>query len=348
MSNFHIIFLLFFLIVQNTFADANATTVQESSYIDNSHQFISEQVLDLSKVIDTTVHDWVLYFDNNTTDANGEEMSMDVFFKNEKYIDDTDKAFVRLGLNSNFQSKANEDYTYALKAHIPLSRSKTKLNLFVKSSFNDHDDKEINNIANNPNDDNAKTEIGVNLFSSKFYNITPKYSAGIRSFDPFARARYKMAFEFDEWDIELSQFFKYSVEDEFSEGTKLYFDTKYEDSGLFRILLHRETRDVNTGMDYGLGLHYYLASMKNTAIRFSQNFTGNTKYTYIDDSVVPNIKKKHADINNYTTSVSLRQNILKEWIYYEVTPAVNFHKQYDYDVNYSLNFLLEFYFGRHK
>lgn len=345
MSIFRTTLLLYFLLISHAIADTDSTSQEENSYIDGTHEYISEKVLDLSKGIDTTVNDWFKSEEDDSADTLEEVDSMDEFFINEKYIDDTDKAFIRLGLNSNFQSKTEEDYTYNLRARLPLSRTKKRLKLFVQTTFSDDDDREVNSIANNPNNKNAKTEVGLSLFAPQNYGIKSRYDAGIRSLDPFVRARYRVDFEAGEWDIDMSQFFKYSVDDKFSEGTRLYFDTKFEESKLFRILLHRDTSDSSAGMSYGIGFHYYIPKGQDAAVRLSQTFTGNTKYTYIDENA---ISHRHSEINNYTTSIGWRENVLKEWIYYEVTPAVNFHKQYDYDVNYSLNFSLEFYFGRHK
>ena len=344
-------FLLFLILFSsNAICDTN-TSLNKNTYIDNTHTTISKQMHKFSAFIDSTLYDWIENIEDTTNDIENKEMSMDVFFKNEKYIDYTDDAFVRLRLNSYFQSKGDNDYTYALKAHLPLSRSKKKLNLFVKSTFKDDDetDKEVYNLSNNPNDKNPSTEVGINYFSASTYNVKPKFSAGIRRLDPFVRARFKMKFEAGKWNIELSQLFKYTLEDKFSEKTKLYFDRKLEDLKLFRIVLHRDTADEDIGMDYGIGFHYYISRKKKSAIRISQTFNGNTEYRYkVGDSTDLTKTKKYQGINNYTTSLSWRENILKDWIFYEVTPSANFYKNHALKENYSLSFLLEFYFGDYK
>lgn len=332
----YIFFLLIYTASLYAISDTNTSTSEERSYVDTTHDFISQKILSLSKTIDSSIYGFINTSENNTT----KDISMDDFFKNEKYIDDTDDAFIQLRLNSYFPVYGANDYKYALKAHIPLSRTKNKLNLFIQNKV-ENDNEEINNI----NPTSSKTEVGINLFSTKMYNIKPKYSVGIRSFDPFVRARYSFEQKYNMWDIYISQIFKYSIDDKFSENTNLYFDTKPEEKNLFRVAFHRSTDSQSSGMNYGVGFHYYLSTEAKTAIRVSQTFTGNTNYTYTN--LDTNTTKRYAGINSYTTSISLRKNVWKEWIFYQITPSASFYKYHEYKENYSLNFMLEFYFGRY-
>jgi len=332
-------FLLFFAFLLHIYAQAPLTS--QSSYIDETHETISKSVVDYSKKIDTIIYNWTTsddYYDYNETTK--KTSSVDKFFKNEKYIDKTEDSFVQIKLKSQINSHDKNKIDYDIKAHIPLSRSKKKFNLFIENSLDDGSNK------NNLNEiENSKTEIGVNFFSNKFYNIKPKYSVGIRSFDPFVRARYSFEKEYNDWDVELSQIFKLSIKDEFSERTSFYFDKKIKENNLFRVYLHRETESEADGMDYTLGLSYYIHTKENTAIRVSQSFFGNTKYKYLTDN---NTYKEYSGINSYTTSVSLRKNVWKKWIYYQISPSATFYNHNTKKENYSLDFFLEFYFGRQQ
>ena len=40
-----------------------------------------------------------------------------------------------------------------------------------------------------------------------------------------------------------------------------------------------------------------------------------------------------------------RENIWKEWLFYELGPGVNYHKRYDYRPNYNISFGIDMFFG---
>ncbi len=329
--------------------DNNLIKKDESSIIDDAHKNTSEYITNISKFIDTKLSG--IFIDaNESCDASTNNCSLlkqeidsiDDFQKNEKYIDDTDKSFVRLRLNSRMQSIGNNENSINLRAHLALKKSKQRFKFFIESMKND------NFSANNPNsltDEESSTRIGLSYFSPEYYTIESKYSIGIKSLDPYLKARYKKNFQLQDWIIEPNQSFEYDInDDKFEEDTYVYFDTKIDDSKFFRILLSRGTESRVDGMDYGAALTYTYSPKKNTSIGLSQSFSGNTDYTYVEnDNTI-----KYSGINTYTTQINLRQNIWKKWFYYEIIPGVSFQKTNDYKENYHITFLTDFYFGYYK
>jgi len=197
-------------------------------------------------------------------------------------------------------------------------------------------------------EDRLVPDIGVHYFAAETYGVESRYSLGFGGIHPFISARYNIPIKTNEWQINPVQLFKYSTKDEFEEETNIYFDKQLEELSLFRIQLHRKTQSKIDGMDYGLLLQYYWNPKKDTGLRLSQSFLGNTKYQYIvDGSVEPAHTETYSGVNNYVTSFSWRENIWRKWFYYEVRPGVNFEKQYDYEPNYTIRLFLDFYFGQH-
>ena len=335
-------------------AENNVTTQNESNYIDETHATLSKQVLEWSDEIDATICDWVGDDETNTTtvEANVSDTiledkvrTVDSFFQNNKYLDETDDAYIRVRVDSFFQSKASNDLNFRVRVQLPLSESKKRLKVFVDALTLDNaqnilkDDKEENSLA---------PDIGINYFAPERYGIESKYSLGFSGLNPFVKARYNIPFTFNEWLIDPIQLFKYSTDDEFEEETNIYFDKQVEESSLFRIQLHRKTQTKIDGMDYGLSFQYYWSPKKDTGLRLSQSFLGNTKHPYIlDKDIEPQQTKTYGGISNYITSFSWRENIWRKWFYYQVQPSVNFDKQYDYEPNYSIRLFVDFYFGQY-
>ncbi|WP_434636283.1 hypothetical protein MLC35_06725 [Sulfurimonas sp. NW7] len=292
-----------------------------SSYLDTAHKIISDKVTGYSDTLDQTI--------SKLFTGKKAQNSYDDFFKNEKYFNETEKSFVSVNLNTQFQSKYKEKSTLNINANIALKRTNQKLNLFI-SGINEN-----KNII----DKNAATELGLNYFRSDSYEIQSRYSIGIRGFYPFVRARYYKVFIAKNWKIEPMQIFEYSSKESFTERTFIYFDNTLTDRSLLRLTLHRETKTKVKGMDYDISAQYYWNFNKKNILSISEIFSGNTEYTTEQSS------KKYSGINNYATVLTFRKNIWKKWFFYQISPSVNFHKENSYKANYAIAFLINLYFG---
>ena len=344
---------LYLLFVVDVSADTNSTAQPFQDYIDEKQKIISQKVIKLFKSIDEGIGSWFISSDNNISCEEKEkrlnsgffkekENSIDEFFKSDKYIDETEKNFLRIRLGSLLQSKDSTSFDYKIRARIPLSRTKKNFNLFIDSIKQDYSDDTITD------DDTEKTpEIGVNYFSPEYHKIKSKYSIGTRGLNPYIRARYSMVFEAGNWKIEPTQQFKYSIKYEGQEETNIYFDRALKEFSLFRFALHRKTQAHMDGFDYRVDFFYYYTPKKTTGLSLRQSFWGNSKYRYtIDNSTDPvTLSEPYSGISNYQTTVSWRQSIWRKWFAYEVQPAISFHRQYNYEPNYMLRLNLDFYFG---
>jgi hypothetical protein len=306
------------------------------NYVDEQQKTLSDKVVNTFDSVDRGISSFfggldedIIYEKEILT-----ENSIDKFFKNDKYLDETTRSFVRVRLGTLLQSKASTIYKYKISARIPLNRTKRTFQLFI-------DDIEKNYVDNTINDDEESDtpQIGVNYFAPEYYDIKSKYSIGVRGFSAFVKARYSKAFKVGEWIIEPTQQFKYSTKYDFKEETNLYFDKNLDNNSLFRASLYRRTKDNYTGMDYRVAFTYYNTPKEKRGLSLTQYFWGNTKYTCL---VKPD---KYSGISDYVTTFNWRQNIWRDWISYEVQPALSFHRQYDYEPNYMLRLNLDFYFG---
>lgn len=313
-------------------------------YIDKKQKIFSDNVVDFFSSVDETLSDWMnepkepLSCDALEKKLNEDFLkageSADLFFKSEKYMDETQKGFLRIRLGSLFQTKESADFNYKVRAHIPLSRTKRDFQLYI-------DDVEQNYFDNGDlrKKEQSKNEAGVRYFAPVYKDIKSHYSIGMSSLTGYARARYSTDFALGSWRVEPTQQFKYSLKSDWSEETNIYFDKALEENSLFRTTLHRKTQSHVDGFDYALALSYYLTLSKTKGFSYTQQFWGNSKYS-CDEHPEP-----YNGISNYSGFFSWRQNIFRKWIAYEVQPGVSFHRQYDYEPNYAVYFYVDFYFG---
>lgn len=343
--------LFFILSLSFTYADISATTSTESGYIDETHKNVSNKILEWSEALDNKLSGW-MGNDSNITTATEREQSLrppntrvksvDSFFQNQKYLDETEQTFVSLRFDSEFSSLESDHFRVKLGGQVALSKSKKRFKFFIDNATLDN----VENILED--DESTSPELGFHYFAPEKYGIESKYSLGLRGIDPFVRARYYMTFETGRWYIEPSQIFRYSVDDKFEEDTTIYFDRHFENLSLFRFVMHRGTQETKNGMDYDFTLQYYWSPVENIGLRASQSFIGNTKYPYInDETTVPTQTENYGGIYDYVSSFSFRHNIWRKWFFYEVRPGVSFHKVHEYEPNYTLRVFLDFHFGKY-
>ncbi len=337
------LFNVFLLTIVLLSADSNTENNETSSYIDDTHKAVSHNILETSKYIDDTITNLLTDSYNEEDNSIFSELNKDVekidlFYKNEKFMDSTDKSFVRIRASSVTQSIENNKNDFSIKARLSLYKTKRNIRLFIENDDEDYQ-KNIDGISS----DSSKMNVGISYLTPNYYGIDSKYSAGISGFYPYLSARYKIKYEIDRWLIEPIQSFRYSFKNEiFEEKTNIYFDTKLDNLKFFRIRLSRGTNSDSDGMYYSTSFTYAHPLTKKRSLSITQSFSGNTRYEYIDDNDQTVL---YRGISTYSTNLGWRQSIWKKWFFYEIGPGVDFSRHNDYKVNYKIYFLTDFYFG---
>lgn len=313
---------------------------EHNTSIDVIHNFLSEKVVVWSSKLDTSISQWL--GDSNNTSCvaprinenlglNHDIKNIDTFFQNNKYLNDTRDIYIRLRLNSDFHSRKSNKNKIKFSAQIPFDKCKQQLKLFFQ-------DPSLNNGIKST--DSSNNGIGIRYNRKEDYGFDSSYSIGFSEHSPYLRARYTFPLETNGWKIEPIQTFKYSHKHYFEEESNIYFDKYYNHNTLFRIQLHKKSASNLLGTNYGITFQHYLNLGKDAGVEFTQSFFGNTHYNHLYSS-----DKDYHHINNYVTSFSWRENIWRKWLYYEIRPTLNFHKDNAYKPSYALQFTLDFYFG---
>lgn len=310
-------------------------------YIDEKHKTFSNYVVKVFESVDTGLSGWVKEDDDEKA-CIGDECNNDIdeFFKDEKFLEESEKSFLRIRLGSTLQSKDSADFDYKIRAQIPLKRTKRNFQLFIEDIEKSGSPETAAPLplesTENPK---GSTAVGVSYFAPVYKNIKSKYSIGISSFTPYAKARFSKDFKKGGWLIQPTQQFKYSIKSEWTEETNLYIDKTLTLNSLLRTTLHRKTQSHVNGFDYALSFTYYNTVSQKKGFSFTQQFWGNSRYA-CDVSPEP-----YNGISNYSSFFSWKQNIFRKWISFELSPGVSFHRRYEYEPNYVLGLNFDFYFG---
>ena len=336
-SIIHVYILIFLLssLCFNTSLKAEHNTSADSLY-----KSVSTYVIDSADYLDEKVSRWLGNDDVNNTCLPEpitniyQSNDTDIFFQNNKYLNETRDIYVRLRMDNHYYSRESNKIKFKLSARLPFDRCKKQFQLFFQDE-NTYAD-EVKST------DTSDGGVGIRYYEKERYGINSSYSIGLRSQSPYIRARYSFPWKYHSWKIEPVHMFKYSDKYYLEQETNIYFDKSINKEDLFRVQLHREEGSKQEGIDYGLIFEYYLHAGKNSGLRLRQSFFGNTHY----NDVYKNDKNYHG-INNYVTSVSWRENIWRDWLYYEVRPSINHHKDYNYKPSYEIRFFMDIYFGKY-
>jgi len=326
-------FISFLIIFISLLYSKNTTTPVNKNFIDILHNKISKKINKISTNTDNFIAEKL------QTSAKVKSNKVDNFFKDDKYIEETNKSFIRISTNYAYNSLGSDDFNANIHAKIDLRKSSKNLKLFISDLNSDNTDTLFNKSHYKEN----SAAIGVSLTQkiNRFMDI--KYSLGIRSLYPFAKARFSYKKQIGKFEIEPVQNFSYSTKDDFKEDTRLYIDNQISNDFLFRTELGRGSKSKYSGMDYDATFHLFWTPKTRAGLVFTQAFYGNTHYEYTANEVTGETKR-FKGINNYVTQVSYRQNIYKKWIFYQLTPGVNFAKSNNYKANYSIHLKLDFLF----
>ena len=330
---------LFILVLFSSTSMATEDEKTEYTYVDELHKNISHTIVDWANKLDSNISNWLGDPEKNAVCEVETDITMpdtvdtvDAFFQNDRYLNETRDTYVRLRIRNDFYSRESNRMNVRVSARLPFDKCKKQWNIFLEdASTNNNEIKET---------DTSSGGVGVSFFKEGKFGVKRKYSVGLQGGAPYARARYSLPMKFAGWEIEPVQTFKYSTKYYFEEETNIYFDKFFDKNNLFRIQLNRETASTERGTGYGLTLQYYWNLEKNGKFEFTQSFFGNTYYNDFYE-----LDENYSGINNYVTSVSWRQNIWRDWFYYEIKPSINYHRDYNYEPSYFIRFNFDFYFG---
>jgi len=324
--------------------------------VDDTHHTISQTLFEWADILDENISRWMgndkakqaLIIPDRTPSKPTEKKSMnniDLFFQNDKYLNETDNTYIRFRIDPSIQSRESNNFNLRLSAQLPFQKSRQSVKFFIEDTTID----DARNLLNNDTQDKENVpDIGIHYFAPESYGIESKYSLGLRGVHPYISARYNIPLHYHMWLIDPVQLFTYSTKYKFEEETNIYFDRELDSSSLLRIQLHRKTQTDEAGMDYGMAIQYYWSPGEKYGLKLSQSFWGNTKYSCDEEeTTIQANRTTYGGINNYVTTISWRENLWRDWFFYEIMPSVNFHRKYDYKANYSVRFFIDFYFSQY-
>ena len=318
----------------------------EMFWVDRVHADLSNWVVGTSDSLDSKLMEWfgeegATQKENQLEKVKAERIRNDRFFQTRRYLEDSPDAYIRFRIDTTFYHIEPDDYRLRVRAHIPFSRLRKRLRIFVE----DFNNRNYRNTFSDVREGESAPSVGVNYFAPIFHDIVSKYSLGFSGIHPYVRARYLYQTVWGHWAFEPAQTFTWSERDGWSEETEFYLDRSLGASQILRFYLARGTQADEPGMSYNIGSSVEWLVSKRSGWRVGVSASGSTDYRYtLEDSTR---ELRYTGIYSYSMTAAYRRSVWRPWLLLEVQPIVNWQKRYDFRTDYGVRFLFDIFVGKY-
>lgn len=229
----------------------------------------------------------------------------DSFFADERVTEDA-RAGTRVRWYNDFilEEAGNLKYQSKLSASVHLPKITHKLKLVFES---DYEDEALADFS-----DNEKQQSSLGLR----YDIRAKERSSFNikvTLRPSIEARYRYTYPFTDQTLARLTQKIYQKKEITGEVSQFDLDHAFTEKYLLRWANFARLESATSGFEIGTGLTFYHYISKKQALNYKANIIAQESSSYY-------ISHKHL-------SVTYRHNILKKWLFYELTPEINWDKE---------------------
>ena len=254
-------------------------------------------------------------------------------------LKDTNKSYVRVYFDFDGSKNDSIGIKPKIRFSLDLPIAKKKLRLVVES---DPDESiQERNLAQLPSTVQSESE---GLYASFRYLFDSEkwqrlsFDWGVKARlppDPFARSRAVRRWELsDYWDMHYSQEVFWFESKGLGSYTQFDFDRYFDsnDDFFLRVTNVLDWNERREQFDLLEQLSLYQDVSDKRAVQYAVGFTGLNR-------------ESHSVITNFFTRATYRRRLYKDWLFYELTPGVEFPRDEDFKANPFISLRLEILFS---
>ena len=264
-------------------------------------------------------------------------LSLDEFFSEDKVFYRSSGTYLRI--RADFIRDENGDYKSAgdirLKLRLPNTKKKLKLTFESDADERQDDDKtqEIETQANSVENKEYFTGLQLTLGDEHGWQLKP--SLGLRlssSIEPYIRLRARRRFLFKKWSIYWAETAYWFDSTGTGLDSLLEFNRKITNRDLFRIGTTARWTNENDYTELGQTFTMFHTFSKRRALSYYIGAYG--------------INEPTTHETHYLAGLTYRQNIHKDYLFFEIIPQYKYQKINNFESEFSLLFRLEMIFRK--
>lgn len=258
---------------------------------------------------------------------------------NDEFLDRTNHSYIRLRGGYAYNYRGKNGYIYSITARVMIPRTQKRFDLVIGDETKNSADLSLEGTEE---ERNTSIALGVNNVLTMLYPVENKILVGFSGVtNPYAKIAFNYEALLGTWLVVPHQVFKYSAEAEFEEWTNLDFRHKLAKNIMFSTLFQRSTESSTDGMEYFM----------QPSVSFSMGWYGNiTPYL----GIYGRTKEQPEDedgyspkrgLYRYAAGINWSRKGPRKYIVYRLQPILSYDDKYEFQPNYYVKALLEFYFG---
>jgi hypothetical protein len=255
----------------------------------------------------------------------------DRFFSDERLEEEVRGSRIRLRGGFELRRGPDVDLFEDIDAKIALPRTEQRFQLLLgRVGVRDQEDDEL--LADRERESEYLTGLRVLLRENTWLRLQADGGSKFRPVpDPFTRLRARLLYELDPWAFRLTETGFWFTRDGYGQTTRVDVDRELGERFFARATGEATVSETSDGIEWAQRLSFQRVLSRRRAIAFDVEMFGPTKpATYVDE---------------YETSVRYRQRIWREWLFYELEPALVFPRERGYQLRPELTFRLEIVLG---
>jgi hypothetical protein len=282
------------------------------SVLDSPHKYVSEYI------------EWLV-------------TGVDKFFANEALYKYSTDSYVQLsGEALHEEMIAKTSYKARLRARVDLPRTKKKLKLLIDTDPTEKQDPISRSVDQTPTGTTQNSDVYASVQRErerKGWLIRP--SVGVKlnlPLEPFAKLQFTNLYPYQYWQLRLNENLYWFDDTGFGSDSTFDFDLPVGDGNLFRATSFARWTEETNYFALSQTFAFYQTLSPTRKISYQIGAYGQTQPTWY--------------MTQYLAVIRYRQNIHKDWLFFEIQPQVLYQKINDWNDEISLLLKLEMLFGK--
>jgi hypothetical protein len=256
---------------------------------------------------------------------------LDSFFADERIYEESQKSHLKLNLLQINEEGYEPRYDASLQGKLTLPNTQERLKLLLESD-NEEDESTDKTVAEAVESQEQSLGLRYIQYTSKF--LRANTDAGIRfrsGFDTFVRFRLRGLFTAGEWQFRAAETIFWRDSIGAGETSRLDIERRIGKDYLFRSTSQATYLDEERQFDMSQNFYFIHTINKYRGVIYQVGATG--------------VSEPDVHTTGYILSVRLRQQIHRDWLFFEINPKVVYPEEEDFHSRHSLTFKVEVVFG---
>ncbi len=259
---------------------------------------------------------------------------IDHFFADDRILDESNKTQLRLSSAIRYEDRKNLTLRMSLKGRVALPYLQERWQLFFDTDGRERDVKDELRQTPEVTEDDKSLFTGVRYVTRETRRSRVSVDGGLRWRGgpvPFARVRGRRTLTYDAWAMRITQLFFWFEDRGLGERTHLDFEHWLDDAHFFRASPSMIWSEQSHGVDLRQSFSVYHYRSEDTMVGVVFDVQGHTRPS--------------AKVDKYEATLRWRQRSQRNWMFYEVAPAVAFSRENDFELTPILTLKVEILFG---